>query len=247
MPDEPATKTEIAVAIGKLLRAVPAKTGVKASERLEGFLIALEGFPLAAIETTIMRYLRGETELSRKYCPLPPELAAVVRSIAGRRVDATTGETLATSGGRSWAYRAPTTKVIQRNVTREYGRQLVNGGVLPHGSIWCPNAEGERHFGDVYAPDPYWKGPTPWPPSSHADPYASAGQGGTVRPVFDDLQRMPLLDFTGPRYEPPGAEPRQIPDYSQAKVDATDKLKANIEAKEQRRRAEDGEPPFGGL
>lgn len=55
--------------------------GVDASKAIDGYHLALRGFPADAIAEGIGKFLRGECEgINPKYCPHPPELAQIVRS-----------------------------------------------------------------------------------------------------------------------------------------------------------------------
>lgn len=124
--------------------------GVDAEKAIFGYVGALQGFPIEAIATGIRRFLRGECEdVSMKFCPHPPELASIVR-----------GSIPKTTGGKWYSYRTPKSKLLERDLTKEYGKRLVDGGVHPRGSIWLPGAIGEKpEIGDLYGPDPDWKLP----------------------------------------------------------------------------------------
>lgn len=126
--------------------------GVDAEKAIFGYVGALQGFPIEAIAAGIRKFLRGECEdVSMKFCPHPPELAAIIRStITNRRP----------SNGTAYSYKVPKSKLLERKVTKEYGRQLVDSGVHPRGSIWLPGDPTDRpDIGELYAPDPEWKRP----------------------------------------------------------------------------------------
>ena len=126
--------------------------GVDAEKAIYGYVGALQGFPIEAITSGIRRFLRGECEdVSMKFCPHPPELAAIVRgTISNRRP----------SNGTGYSYQMPGSKLLEPKVTKEYGRQLVDSGVHPRGSIWIPGDPGERtDIGELYGPDENWRRP----------------------------------------------------------------------------------------
>lgn len=55
--------------------------GVDEKRAIFGYMTALAGFTVEAIECGIRKFLRGECEgVNPKYCPHPPELAAIVRT-----------------------------------------------------------------------------------------------------------------------------------------------------------------------
>lgn len=125
--------------------------GVDAEKAIFGYVGALQGFPIEAIAAGIRKFLRGECEdVSMKFCPHPPELAAIVRGTISRRQ----------SNGTGYSYQMPSSKLLERKVTKEYGRQLVDNGVHPRGSIWVPGDPTDRpDIGELYGPDPDWRLP----------------------------------------------------------------------------------------
>jgi hypothetical protein len=55
--------------------------GVDEKRAIFGYMTALNGFTIEAIEYGIRKFLRGECEgVNPKYCPHPPELAAIIRT-----------------------------------------------------------------------------------------------------------------------------------------------------------------------
>lgn len=234
-----ATDVEIATAVGVLIRNMPAPRGVKTTDRMEGYLNALRGFPLAAIEAGIAKFLRGECpELSQKYCPHPPEVAGIVRASAAK-LGATVleGEIVARSG-RLFRYRAPRSKVLERRCTKSWAWNLIGNGVHPYGSIWVPGPIGERpDVGDLYAPDADWELPTPWPPDDKGEESRTDESVNQRREPIRDLYAA--RDFSEPRREDlPLLEqaPRQrsIPDFSKDKIEISDKLQANLDERKTR-------------
>lgn len=71
---------ELATELNKLFRSLELKSG-SPEQKIEGYLIALDGASHYALTTAIAKIIRGEIpDLSRKFCPTPPELGAVIRS-----------------------------------------------------------------------------------------------------------------------------------------------------------------------
>ena len=137
-----------------LFASLPLPRGTDPERAIFGYLTALSGLSLAAIENGIRKVLRGEADdVSRKFCPHPPELAAICRGASYR--PATTAP-----AGKLYGYRPPTSKVIEHNVTKEFAFRLIDQGVHPRGSIWCPGQLNEKpEFGDLFGPDPDWQKP----------------------------------------------------------------------------------------
>lgn len=129
--------------------------GVDADKAIFGYMQALQGFPIEAIAYGIRKFLRGECEgVNPKYCPHPPELATIVRGVIPER------KTMPT--GKLFGYSSPHSKIVARKCTKDYGAQLVRNGAIPHGSIWCPGPINDHpEIGDVYGPDPNWRGAKP--------------------------------------------------------------------------------------
>lgn len=151
----PATTEQIAAALQILFNSMRFPPGVDAEKAVFGYVSALQGFPVEAIAHGIRKFLRGEAEgVSPKFCPHPPELAAIVRSELPRQ------KTMPT--GRLYRYRAPKSAVLERRCTKDWARQLVNQGVHPRGSIWCPGPVSDKpEIGDLFAPDENWKEAVP--------------------------------------------------------------------------------------
>lgn len=136
--------------------------GVDQAKAIYGYIQALQGFPVENIAYGIQKFLRGECEdVNPKFCPHPPELAAIVRGTIKA------GPAFRTEGSL-YGFKQPKSKIIERKCTKEWARQLVQQGVHPRGSIWLPgplsSGDGERgrpEIGDLYGPDPDWRRPTP--------------------------------------------------------------------------------------
>jgi hypothetical protein len=134
--------------------------GVDAEKAIYGYIHALQGFPVEAIAHGIRKFLRGECEdVNPKYCPHPPELAAIVRGTMRSRPTQGTG--------KLYGYKAPKSKIIERNCTKEWAFRLIDQGVHPRGSIWCPgDFMDRRDLGDLFAPDPEWQPANPLNPAA---------------------------------------------------------------------------------
>lgn len=154
-PSMPASTEQIAAALQILFNSMRFPPGVDAAKAIFGYINALQGFPIEAIAEGIRKYLRGECEdVSLKFCPHPPELAAIVRGVIPNR--------RSMPGGKYYSYKSPKSELLESRVTKEYGRQLVDSGVHPRGSIWLPGDINDRpDIGDLYGPDPKWKLPVP--------------------------------------------------------------------------------------
>lgn len=74
-----ATSVEIMTAIGKLFRALPPRKA-KPEELLESYEIACHKATKHAIETVVIKLIRGELDgLSKSFAPSPAELSAAIR------------------------------------------------------------------------------------------------------------------------------------------------------------------------
>lgn len=161
-PSTAATNEQIGAALQILFNSMRFPPGVDAAKAIFGYMQALEGMPIEAITEGIRKFLRGECEgVNPKFCPHPPELSAIVRGTMSSRPRLE-------AEGKVYGYHPPKTNIIERRCTKDWARQLVNQGVHPRGSIWCPGAlssgDGERgkpEIGDLYAPDPEWKNAFP--------------------------------------------------------------------------------------
>jgi len=120
-------------------------------------MMALDGFPLNAIELAIKRILRGECDVNKRFCPTAPELASIVRE----SVDFLKPRKALPDGTAPniYRYRVPKSKVIERNCTKQWARDLVKNGVHPKGSIWCPGGKERPDIGNLYGPDEAWNRP----------------------------------------------------------------------------------------
>jgi hypothetical protein len=125
--------------------------GVDAQKAIYGYMTSLQGFSVEAITHGIRKFLRGECEdVNPKFCPHPPELAAIVRGAMPNKP----------TGGKDklYGYKAPKSKILERNCRKEWAFQLIDQGVHPRGSIWCPgDFMDRRDLGDLFAPDPEWQ------------------------------------------------------------------------------------------
>lgn len=123
------------------------------------YMDALSGYPMQAITDGIRKFLRGECEeVSKKFCPHPPELASIVRGCIPSRPEGR-------PTGKLYSYKAPKSKCLERNIGKDHARRLVDQGVFPRGSIWLPgDFKDSPQTGDLYAPDPEWQPAKPFEP-----------------------------------------------------------------------------------
>lgn len=151
-PSMAATNEQIGAALQVLFNSMRFPPGVDAEKAIYGYMTALQGFPVEAIAYGIRKFLRGECEdVNPRYCPHPPELAAIVRATIRTK-------SAIQSTGNLYGYKAPKSKIIERNCTKEWAFRLIDQGVHPRGSIWCPGDFIENPAaGDLYAPDPEWQ------------------------------------------------------------------------------------------
>jgi len=155
MPNtEPAaSKADIFDVMEPLMRTMPSKG--KVDDRMEGYFIALAGFTRKEIERGVRRFMSGSYEGVRsEFVPPPPQMAQIVRGTAERDHVAKPGSLPKFSG-----FNPPVANILERRITKQDARQLVDDGVHPKGSIWCPGPLGENdhHLGDLYGPDPAWE------------------------------------------------------------------------------------------
>lgn len=82
LPLKPASSAEIGAALQMLFNSMRFPPGVDASKAIDGYHLALRGFTAEAIAAGIAKFLRGECDgVSLKYCPHPPELADIIRTV----------------------------------------------------------------------------------------------------------------------------------------------------------------------
>lgn len=72
------------IATRPLFTALPLPRGIDAEGLTDGYLIALEGLPLDALKSVVVKLIRGVMPDQPKFCPRPPELAQMVRNEARR-------------------------------------------------------------------------------------------------------------------------------------------------------------------
>lgn len=156
--------------------------GVDADKAVLGYVGALQGFTIEAIADGIRRFLRGDVEgVSPKFCPHPPELARIVRE----GIRQPTRQT-----GKLYGYRAPRSRILEKRCTKDWARRLVEQGVHPRGSIWCPGPIDDRpDIGDLYAPDDTWKPAVPLVPANDIEARKEPSNAERARMSF----KMALL------------------------------------------------------
>lgn len=135
---------------------MPLPRGSDPEQAAIGYVNALDGYPIEAIAYGIRKFLRGECEgISQKFCPHPPELAAIVRSVVPQR------QTFKTTG-KLYGYKPPKSQIIHRKITKDEAWRLLDMAAYPVGSIWCPGPIDDKpEVGDLYGPDPDWKRAVP--------------------------------------------------------------------------------------
>lgn len=69
---------------------MPTPRGIDADALLAGYLIALEGQPLEALQSVVIKLVKGTWSEEVKFCPRPPEIANMVREEARRIREAST-------------------------------------------------------------------------------------------------------------------------------------------------------------
>lgn len=68
--------------------SLPMPRGIDADALLAGYLIALESQPIEALQSVVMKLVKGTWSEEVKFCPRPPELANMVREEARRQREA---------------------------------------------------------------------------------------------------------------------------------------------------------------
>jgi len=134
---------------------MPFPRGADPEKAVLAYIGALQGFPIDAISAGIRKFLRGECEdVSKKFCPHPPELASIVRDCQPNKSELPTG--------KLYGCIAPRSEILERKCTKEWARQLIRQGVHPRGSIWYPgDITDHPEIGTLYAPDDSWR--EAWP------------------------------------------------------------------------------------
>lgn len=62
----------------------------------------------------------------------------------------------------TYAVAKPRSAILTSGCTRSWARDHVARGYFPRGSIWFPGSvRGRPDLGDLFAPDPDWRGATP--------------------------------------------------------------------------------------
>lgn len=81
-PSTPASSAQISEALDVLTSSMRFHPGVDPDKVMYGYMQALNGFTLEAVAAGITKFLRGECEgVNPKFCPHPPELAQIVRTV----------------------------------------------------------------------------------------------------------------------------------------------------------------------
>ncbi len=76
-------RKELAMEVAKLMAAFPSQSFADspAALRIQAYFEALADAPVWAVADARLRILRGEITLGHRFCPTPPELAAIVRVV----------------------------------------------------------------------------------------------------------------------------------------------------------------------
>lgn len=119
---------------------------------LDGLTDELASASVHALQSAAVRFKR-----SRRYKNFPSIAECVEAVEACEAVAAAVDEQRKDRG--IFSYRVPSSKCIERNLTKSEARQRVDNGVHPRGSIWLPGAfgSGTEHIGDLFGPDPNWQ------------------------------------------------------------------------------------------
>lgn len=135
-----------------MLNAFP-QSGATSKALLLTYDQALTGVTDQAISDTAARFIRGDVpEQSGTFAP------SVAEFVKQARFQGSLLPSLPSSQKKGrYRYTTPKSKVVERNLTKEYGRQLVDHGVHPRGCIWLPGDFFDRpDIGDLFGPDPDW-------------------------------------------------------------------------------------------
>ena len=82
-PSMPASEAEIAQELKVLISSMPQQRGVDGKDVVVAYVAVLKGFTLEEIDRGIIAFLLGEVaeDISRKYCPTPPQLVSIIRTV----------------------------------------------------------------------------------------------------------------------------------------------------------------------
>lgn len=154
----PATTAQIAEALQVLFNSMPLPRGSDPDKAAIGYVTALKGFTQEAIVAGVSRFLRGECEeVSQKFCPHPPELAAIIRRTVHTVAQKTTYRPVERvpflerieRKRREYAHRP----ILFTDVSYDQWRMLSRSGQVPVGGVWVAS------LGTVYGPEPkvHWE------------------------------------------------------------------------------------------
>lgn len=145
---------EAAQSITVMLNGFPQSPVANMKAVLLTFGQALHGVSDDVIREVAQRYVSGAVAgQSSTFAPSVAEFAQEARRIAETRAAISDG-----NRRKLYVYRKPTSELLERNVTKEFAFRLIDQGVHPRGSIWCPGSLDDRpDIGDLFAPDPAWK------------------------------------------------------------------------------------------
>lgn len=151
------TAEEIEQAVYAIVSVMPPARGMDGTKLVQGYTVALKSFPISSIRAAVEGFLNGRfaADFSTKFCPTPPDLAAMVRKV--NETAAARQEGLPPR--RKYAFNAPASKFAERNIRRDDARRLVEQGMYPKGCIWVPGPAEREEYGDLHYPDPEWRPP----------------------------------------------------------------------------------------
>jgi len=156
--DLPISIPDIDKQLERLTRAMGKPKGYDVEEQRGEYRRSMRGFKLVVVVETMDRILDGRYERKTMAIPRVNELAQLVRKTHDEQ--AKSDERLAKAYGKLYRLEIPSSEVLEHAVTKEFGRQLVDTGIHPRGSIWIPGPLGDDpHKGTMYAPDATWMKP----------------------------------------------------------------------------------------
>lgn len=169
------------LALTAMVNAFPQGQSTDPEVLLRTYRAVLRDISPAAITETAGRFASGRVaDQSKTFAPSVAEFAT-----EARRVEADMRERGAPSGRKLYRYRKPNSRLLERNVTKEYAFRLIDQGVHPRGSIWCPGPLDQRpDIGDLFAPDLDWKPAVPLSQTDEFKPYQPDDAAARVRMGF---------------------------------------------------------------
>lgn len=202
---------QAAQAITVMLNGFPQSAAADKQALLLTFGRALSGVSDQAIIDAAQRYVSGLVPgQSATFAPAVAEF-----SQEARRLDEEQRDRLSRPRRNLFIYRKPNAPLLERNITKEYAFRLIDQGVHPRGSIWCPGPLDNRpDIGDLFAPDPKWKPARSIDWKSDTQPYQPDDSAARIRMGF----KMAVLSA--------GLALGKVDDVAQANKEGLDSLMA---------------------